>query len=229
VKQGGLVNSTAVYYVHNDHLGTPQVMTDENGNVAWRAIYDPFGDASIDVASTETLNVRFPGQYYDQETGLHYNMNRYYDPEAGRYLTSDPIGLRASLNTYAYVDNQPINWFDLYGLAKSCSYWGGTNCREYDIPDNGNFWPGYDEQDMVCTNLGGVIQTMLGYAYHDSNRDCITQCCADHDNCYDLYGCNMSSFIPYFGADGPCKRCNKEAAKCFIDSWDKNDCKQGCP
>ncbi len=82
-----------LYYVHTDHLGTPQVMTDENANIVWKAVYDPFGKATITVNTVE-LNVRFPGQYYDQETGLHYNYFRYYDPETGRYLTSDPIGLR---------------------------------------------------------------------------------------------------------------------------------------
>jgi RHS repeat-associated protein len=116
VKQGGLVNSTAVYYVHNDHLGTPQVMTDENGGVAWRAMYDPFGDASVDVASTAALNVRFPGQYFDQETGLHYNYFRYYDPDTGRYITSDPIGLDGGLNTYIYVNANPLRFTDPRGL-----------------------------------------------------------------------------------------------------------------
>jgi RHS repeat-associated protein len=91
-------------------------MTDENGGVAWRAIYDPFGGASVDVASTAVLNVRFPGQYYDQETGLHYNYFRYYDPDTGRYITSDPIGLDGGLNTYIYVNANPLRFTDPRGL-----------------------------------------------------------------------------------------------------------------
>ena len=62
-------------------------------------------------------NLRFPGQYYNAETGLHYNWNRYYDPETGRYLSPDPIGLDGGLNLYAYVENDPVNWSDPEGLA----------------------------------------------------------------------------------------------------------------
>jgi RHS repeat-associated protein len=65
-----------------------------------------------------TVNFRFPGQYYDQETGLHYNWHRYYDPRLGRYITSDPIGLWVALNTYAYVDNNPLRFVDPIRLAR---------------------------------------------------------------------------------------------------------------
>ena len=78
-----------------------------------------------------------PGQYYDQETGLHYNYFRYYDPTTGRYITSDPIGLAGGLNTYVYVDNNPLYWIDPFGLAGRCATWecavyGGT------LPENTN-------------------------------------------------------------------------------------------
>ena len=69
---------------HNDHLGTPQKMTSVNGAVVWNATYSSFGEANVDITSTITNNLRFPGQYEDEETGLHYNYHRYYDPTTGR-------------------------------------------------------------------------------------------------------------------------------------------------
>jgi len=105
---------TGTFYYHNDHLGTPQVMTDTNGTIVWQANYTPFGQADV-VVETVTNNIRFPGQYYDQESGLHYNYFRDYDPELGRYIQSDPIGLAGGINTYGYVGGNPINYYDPYG------------------------------------------------------------------------------------------------------------------
>ncbi len=105
------------YYYHNDHLGTAQKMTSANGAVVWSATYSSFGEASVDGASTVTNNLRFPGQYWDEETGLHYDFHRYYDPEGGRYLRTDPIGfLGGDENLYVYVMNNPANWMDPNGL-----------------------------------------------------------------------------------------------------------------
>ncbi len=74
----------------------------------WSATYDAFGRATIDPASTISNNLRFPGQYFDAETTLHYNWNRYYDPTVGRYTTSDPIGLLGGDNIFAYVVGNPL-------------------------------------------------------------------------------------------------------------------------
>nr|WP_305907736.1 RHS repeat-associated core domain-containing protein [Methylomarinum sp. Ch1-1]MDP4520512.1 RHS repeat-associated core domain-containing protein [Methylomarinum sp. Ch1-1] len=94
--------SLNAYYYHLDHIGTPQVITDQAQNIVWQASYAPFGQTAI---TTETIDndLRFPGQYYDRESGLYYNWNRYYDPATGRYITSDPIGLDGGINTYAYA------------------------------------------------------------------------------------------------------------------------------
>ena len=82
----------SVYYYHNDHLGTPQIMTNSTGAVVWAATYEPFGKATITVQQI-TNNLLLPGQYYDTETGLCYNLNRDYNQQLGRYIESDPIGL----------------------------------------------------------------------------------------------------------------------------------------
>lgn len=113
--------STEIYYIHNDHLGTPKLLTDNNQNVVWRARSTPFGkafvDNDVDGDGVEIeFNLRQPGQYYDRESGLYYNYYRYYDPETGRYITSDPIGLRGGINTYAYVENNPLKYIDPLGL-----------------------------------------------------------------------------------------------------------------
>lgn len=107
-----------VYYYHNDHLGTPQILTNETGSIAWKAVYTPFGEAVVSIATVENP-FRFPGQYYDQETGLHYNYYRYYNPPTGRYLTPDPIGLEGGINLFTYVANNPVIFVDPLGLCPS--------------------------------------------------------------------------------------------------------------
>ncbi len=105
--------------IHNDHLGTPQKMSDSSGTVVWSADYKPFGEATITV-STITNNLRFPGQYYDAETGLNYNYYRDYNPILGKYIESDPIGIQRGRNhVYAYVLNNPLRGIDPQGLTSS--------------------------------------------------------------------------------------------------------------
>ncbi|MFZ2629957.1 MAG: RHS repeat-associated core domain-containing protein [Desulfosalsimonadaceae bacterium] len=103
------------YFYHNDHLGTPQKMTDVSGAVVWSAKPESFGEATVEVATVEN-NLRFPGQYYDNETGLHYNLNRYYLPDTGRYGSADPVGLQGGINFYSYCLNDPLNLTDTMGL-----------------------------------------------------------------------------------------------------------------
>jgi RHS repeat-associated protein len=116
------------YFYHNDHLGIPQKLTALNGAVVWGAQYEAFGKASVDGSSTVTNNLRFPGQYFDDETGLHYNWYRYFFPQMGRYLKTDPIGLKGGINFYLYSYNNPIGFFDAYGLYVTMV------CRPLSIP-----------------------------------------------------------------------------------------------
>ena len=105
-----------LYYVHTNHLDTPIALTDESGTVQWKASFTPFGKAIVEVDNIQQ-NIRFPGQYYDAETELHYNYFRDYDPEIGRYVQSDPIGLNGGINTYGYVGGNPVSKVDPYGLS----------------------------------------------------------------------------------------------------------------
>ena len=100
-------------YLHADHEGTPRLATDAGRAVVWRFEGRVFGDTAP--TGNVMVNLRYPGQYIDAETGLYYNWNRYYDPKIGRYITSDPIGLRGGLNTYSYVDSNPLSLVDPNG------------------------------------------------------------------------------------------------------------------
>ena len=113
----GQITEDKLFFYINDHLGRPQVIMDEAGFAVWKADYEPFGTTAVDTDSRVNNQFRFAGQYYDRETDLHYNYHRYYDPNAGRYFRSDPIGfLGGDLNLYAYVENNPVNRIDPLGL-----------------------------------------------------------------------------------------------------------------
>ena len=104
-----------VTYLHTDHLATPRFGTNAAGSTVWTWDSGAFGKEAA--TGSATVNLRFPGQYYDAEAGLHYNWNRYYNPATGRYVSSDPIGLAGGLATYTYVSASPIMFYDPRGLA----------------------------------------------------------------------------------------------------------------
>ena len=103
-----------LYYFHTDQIGTPLEMTDVDGQIVWQATYKAWGEVETLAVSEVEQNLRFQGQYFDDETGLHYNTFRYYDPEVGRFITQDPIGLYGGLNVYHYAAN-PTAWIDPLG------------------------------------------------------------------------------------------------------------------
>ncbi|MER8811262.1 RHS repeat domain-containing protein [Mesorhizobium australicum] len=82
----------ALYYVLTDHLERPIMMADESRNIVWQASYVPYSEVRS-INGTATLNQRFPGQWFQMETGLAYNWHRHYDPSVGRYLQPDPLGM----------------------------------------------------------------------------------------------------------------------------------------
>lgn len=108
-------------YLHFDHLGTPRLATNDSQTIVWRWDSDAFGTTLPDEdpdgdSNGTTVNLRFPGQYFDTETGFHYNYFRTYDPSTSRYVESDPIGLAGGLNTFGYVGAAPLAYTDPYGL-----------------------------------------------------------------------------------------------------------------
>ncbi len=142
-------------YFHNDHLGTPQAATDRAGRVVWTANYSPYGGVQLGSSNQATVNLRLAGQYYDDESGLHYNWNRYYDPRVGRYITEDPIGVYGGINLYLYAEAHPLYWIDPYGLNV-----GRPGTAESFIP----IWGSAREaiNDFQCGRWGwGLINTGL--------------------------------------------------------------------
>jgi len=102
------------YYL-NDHLGAPWMVVSSSGRVLWAGSYGAFGTLVVDHLVI-SQNLRFPGQYFDPETGYHYNLHRYYDPREGRYVSGDPITMRGGLNSYEYSRSNPGRWIDPFGL-----------------------------------------------------------------------------------------------------------------
>ncbi|MFI8615999.1 RHS repeat-associated core domain-containing protein [Acidovorax sp. NPDC077693] len=163
------------YAVHADHLNTPRRLTQEDGQVAWQWEYSAFGDEAPTTAATRftsaktnpttgstavplvQYNLRYPGQYFDEESGLHYNHFRSYDSKVGRYTQADPIGLEGGWNRFGYVDANPLSYMDSMGLVASADPWFGYG------GDKGfrDWWhaqkPYYGGQDIpnkeVCDNL----------------------------------------------------------------------------
>ncbi|MDP3871126.1 MAG: RHS repeat-associated core domain-containing protein, partial [Methyloversatilis sp.] len=110
-----------ILYFELDQLGTPRQARERVGTIVWRWESDGYGTSAANEdpdgnGQPTTVNLRFPGQYYDEESGLHYNWHRYYVPRLGRYLSSDPIGLAGGINTYSYVEGNPLRFIDPLGL-----------------------------------------------------------------------------------------------------------------
>jgi RHS repeat-associated protein len=124
-----------VYYFHTDQIGTPLEMTDVEGRIVWQATYKAWGEVGTLAVNEVEQNLRFQGQYFDDETGLHYNTFRYYDPGVGRFITQDPIGLEGGFNLYQYAPSatgwiDPLGWM---GLRLDNVY---HSFDSFDVPSN---------------------------------------------------------------------------------------------
>ena len=196
-----------LYYIEVDHLNTPRLVANAAGTTVWRwDQQEPFGvnvpDENPSALGLFVFPLRFPGQYADKESNLFYNYFRDYDSGIGRYAESDPVGLKGGLNTYAYVDGRPLDTMDRSGLR------GITILRSW--PFNGNLFPGFERQNMVCDPPMDFL----------NKNPCIQHCCVDHDQCYNDYSCNWTSWaympLPVTTLT-PCGRCNFRAVQCVAN------------
>ena len=170
--QGSIIE---LYYIHSDHLATPRKITRSIDNrVVWTWESEAFGASQPNQNPSGlgefVFNLRFPGQYYDPETGLFYNLNRDYDPENGRYIESDPIGLAGGINTYAYVNGNPINRTDPLGLS-DLIYNNNTKTLTV-INGSGSVVDVFPAGNNAQRNSRGPWETgIFNYAYHTTHPD----------------------------------------------------------
>ncbi|MEW2401583.1 putative T7SS-secreted protein [Streptomyces sp. NPDC046862] len=136
------------FAIVTDLVGTPSELIDEQGEIAWHTRSTLWGTTTWAANSSTYTPLRFPGQYYDPETGLHYNYFRYYEPETARYLTPDPLGLEPAPNPAVYVHN-PHKWSDPLGLAPRCLNVTGKEGKEA----NENFISGSADGQRLADQL----------------------------------------------------------------------------
>ncbi|MBI1215901.1 MAG: hypothetical protein GC185_08805 [Alphaproteobacteria bacterium] len=173
-------------YLHTDHLGTPRFATNTGGTQVWSWNNDAFGTSTP--SGSVTVNLRMPGQYYDSESGLFANWNRYYNPAIGRYISSDPIGLAGGMNTFGYVGQDPVNVIDLLGLnyyttheLKSCTT--EDTCEELEKKIS------LLKISIAVRTLQMVPYSLSGQPFEDwwGHAQQIHQQCTMLGKCYDIY------------------------------------------
>ncbi|GLQ96839.1 type IV secretion protein Rhs [Dyella mobilis] len=170
--------SSTITYVTADQLGTPRAIADASGNTVWQLPYqgNPWAEQQP-TSNGYTYNLRFPGQYFDSETGLSYNVNRDYDSSTGRYIESDPTGLVGGINSYAAVSSSPLNRIDPDGLRDIFvgGFGDGTsgivqsyyNNYHQNNPDSAYYsWTDLNGilQDIANTPAGDPIN-LIGHSY----------------------------------------------------------------
>ncbi len=171
----GNVTVDELFYIYSDYLGAPRKITNQDNiwQSSWNNI-EPFGDNEPISASNIEFNLRFPGQYYDQETQNNYNLFRDYNPSLGRYVQSDPIGLSGGLNSYAYANQNPLSYFDTNGL-------------DVDI------FPLIDKNSSFSESLGFAIEMLYKKLAYDNKILTILA----HGSSKSIQGMNVKSFLVY--------------------------------
>jgi len=166
--------TTTAYAIETDHLGTPRLLTDATQQARWRWTSPPFGDVPPDEDPTGlapvSFNLRFPGQYYDKESGLSYNWHRVYDAETGRYIQSDPIGLNGGWNTYGYVGGNPLRYTDPTGEVAVPVVIGGTIAVGACIATNCTK-PFGQAMQSAANSLSNAINTVKEWCSGDEEND----------------------------------------------------------
>jgi RHS repeat-associated protein len=168
-----LHNDTA-YLCVTDHLGTPVELVSSDGKVGWSARLTTWGELEQQEVSSTGCPIRFQGQWWDQESGLHYNLNRYYDPTIGAYISSDPIGRLGGTRPYGYA-HSPLNWVDPLGLASNSLFRGDD---------------GYGRGDPMGLPMGSDadITTPWDHVRKDPGESSIFTSFAETKNAADKFG-----------------------------------------
>lgn len=173
---------TQLAYLHADQVNRPQKASNPNQTLAWDGVTGPFGEAGTATGSL-TMNLGFLGQYFDQETGLYQNWHRDYDAGTGRYLESDPIGLKGGINTYAYVGGNPLNAIDPLGLSGLYCIDGGSGddkllkmCDAQHIPQQPTPEEKKDTEQCVKKASDKILETCEKSFFQPAKNSACQQC-----------------------------------------------------
>lgn len=193
-----------IHFVINDYMGRPRMVTDEQQRIVWqdqgKAL---FGESSI-VNQSYNLNIRYPGQYADTETGLYYNGYRYYDPATGRYTTPDPLGLRGGENQYGYVNQQPNQYFDPQGLLLF-AFDGTGNTTTNDHPSNvEKFMDAYASKEALTKQID-VTKTLWTNQTTKFTSNADAGLTANHDNVFYVAGAGTEDETTLIGSNSTSK------------------------